>query len=367
MSLKGFFGKQLLDIIEWEDTTNDTLVYKFPMQDNEIQNGAQLTVRPGQHAIFVEEGEIADVFSEGMYRLETANLPILGDLKGWAFGFKSPFKADVYFINTKKFIDQKWGTPSPIWINDPRFEQVEVRAFGTFGFRIAEPEQFLRTVSSTNKIYKVNELKGQLKEFILSEFSTVVAKQGVSITELAQNYQIMNTAMKQELEEEFKNMGLEIILFTVSNISLPEDLTKFLKERTRINMMGGMDNYRDVRKLDALEKVSENEGSGGDSVQAGMGLGAGLGFGNILAQSFQQPPQQQQQPNQSNLPNQSNNQPPNQGVPCKNCQHTMPEGAKFCSNCGEKAEQTAKKFCTECGHQNAPNAKFCEECGNKIG
>ncbi len=352
MSLRDFFGKQLLDIIEWEDTTNDTLVYKFPIQDNEIQNGAQLTVRQGQHAIFVEEGQIADVFNEGMYRLETENLPILANLKGWAYGFKSPFKADVYFVNTKKFLDIKWGTPSPIWINDPKFEQVEVRAFGTFGFRIAEPELFLGTVSSTNKLYKVDDLKGQLKEFVLSEFSTVVAKQGVTITELAQNYRIMNEAMKQELTDEFKEIGLEIILFTVSNISLPEDLTSFLKERTRINMMGGMNNYRDVRKLDALEKISENEGSGSDMMQAGMGIGAGLGLGGILSQSFQ--------------PNQANDQLHTQGKPCPKCNHSNTNDAKFCSNCGTTMQDSGKKFCTECGHQNLSNAKFCGECGKKF-
>ncbi|MBS4207035.1 SPFH domain-containing protein [Bacillus sp. FJAT-50079] len=352
MSFKNFFKKQLLDIIEWEDPSNNTLVYKFPIEDNEIQNGAQLTVRPGQFAIFLNEGKIADVFGEGMHRLETKNLPILSDLKGWAFGFKSPFKADIYFVNTKHFLDQKWGTQNPIWINDPKFEQVEVRAFGTFGFRIEDPVMFLSTVSSTNKIYKVDDLKGQLKEFVLSEFSNVVAKQGVTIAELSQNYRVMNEAMKHELEDEFKAIGLEIVAFTVSNISLPADLTKILKERTRINMMGGMDSYKDVRKLDALEKMSENEGAGGGMAQAGMGLGAGLGFGQLITDSLQ--PKQQQPVSEEKKA-------------CVHCQHMIAKDAKFCSHCGEKTEQaSAQKFCTECGHANQPDAKFCGQCGTKI-
>lgn len=362
MGFKDFMSKQFLDIIEWEDSSNDTLVYKFPMKDNEIQNGAQLTVRPGQSAVFVEEGKVADVFSEGMYKLETKNLPILADIKGWAFGFKSPFKADVYFVNTKKFIDLKWGTSNPIWINDPKFEQVEVKAFGTFGFRIEDPKMFISTVSSTNKIYKLNELKGQLKEYVLSEFSNVVAKQGVTITELSQNYRVMNDAMKQELENEFTDMGLEIVSFTVTNISLPEDLTKFLKERTRINMMGGMNNYKDVRKLDALENVSEKEGSGGDMMQAGMGLGAGIGFGRLISQSLQGG-------NANNEPLHTEKTAPfEQTEKCPQCEHVNQKGAKFCGNCGTKIERKpAATFCTECGHANTPNSKFCAECGNKLG
>lgn len=357
MGFKSFMGKQFLDIIEWEDSSNDTLVYKFPMQDNEIQNGAQLTVRPGQTAVFVEEGQIADVFPEGRYELETKNLPILGDLKGWAFGFKSPFKADVYFISTKNFIDQKWGTPNPIWIQDPKFEQIEVKAFGTFGFKIADPVRFISTVSSTSKIYKLAELRGQLKEFVISEFSNVVAKQGVSIAELSQNYRIMNDAMKKELEDEFGGVGLEITAFTVSNISLPEDLAKFLKERTRINMMGGMDTYTTVRKLDALENVSENEGAGGSAMQTGLGMGAGLGMGQLMSQSLQASPS----PGSS-----QNTAPVVKTKACSKCSQPMPADAKFCHNCGAKSEQETGKFCSECGHKNAPDAKFCTECGKKL-
>ena len=139
MGLFDFVSKQFLDIIEWEDDSQDTLVHKFPMQDNEIQNGGKIIVRPGQSAVFVNEGQIADVFTEGTHALTTQNLPILGDLKGWTYGFKSPFKADVYFVNTKQFLDQKWGTPSPILVSDPKFEQVQLRAFGTFGFQVTDP------------------------------------------------------------------------------------------------------------------------------------------------------------------------------------------------------------------------------------
>ncbi|MEN6328386.1 MAG: SPFH domain-containing protein, partial [Syntrophomonas sp.] len=179
MGLFDFISKQFLDVIEWEDNTEDTLVYEYPMADNEIQNGGKLVVRPGQSAVFVNEGKIADVFAEGTHNLTTQNLPVLGDLKGWAYGFQSPFKADVYFVNTKQILDQKWGTPSPILVTDPKFEQVQLRAFGSFGFCVIDPRVFVSTVSSTNQVYKVEALRDQLKEFIVTHLAPILMQQKV--------------------------------------------------------------------------------------------------------------------------------------------------------------------------------------------
>lgn len=365
-----FLRKQLLDIIQWEDSTQNTLVYKYPMRDNEIQNGGQLVVRPGQAAVFVNEGKVADVFGEGTHRLETQNLPILGNLKGWKFGFKSPFKSDVYFVSVKKFLNQKWGTPQPILITDPKFEQVEVRAFGTFGFVITDPESFIRNVSSTNKIYTVKEIEGQLKSFIITEFSQIVAKQNVTVAELSRNYGIINQSMEAEIANTFSSLGLRAINFTVNNINLPEEIRKALRERTNINILG--DNYSNVRTLDVMENMSNREGGANDMANTGIGMGMGMG----MAQMFNQNMQQQQQPQQPYFnPNQQGqpmpqNQPSGQHhIPCVKCQNHLDVNSKFCNHCGTKVEtqpQPTNKFCTNCGTKNNDNAKFCNNCGHNM-
>jgi Putative virion core protein (lumpy skin disease virus) len=372
-----FISKQFLDIIEWEDNTQDTLVYKFPMQDNEIQNGGKLVVRPGQAAVFVNEGQIADVFREGTHPLTTQNLPVLGDLKGWAYGFKSPFKADVYFVNTKQILDQKWGTPHPILVSDPKFEQVQLRAFGSFGFAVTDPQIFVSTVSSTNQVYKIDTLRDQLKDFIITHFAPILAQQKVTVAELAANYNIINEAVKAAVKESFANLGIEMTILTISNISLPEDIQAMLNERTRINMMGGMDNYSRVRQLDVMETAAANEGGGG-MMQAGMGMGAGLAMGQVFAQTMGASqggfggaplgqPGQQQAPAAPQA--QAQAAPGAAAIVCA-CGMGLAADAKFCSNCGAKVvvpEPVAQaKFCSQCGTKLDGSAAFCSNCGTKL-
>jgi membrane protease subunit (stomatin/prohibitin family) len=371
MGLFDFISKQFLDIIEWEDNTNDTLVHKFPMQDNEIQNGGKLVVRPGQCAVFVNEGQIADVFKEGTHNLTTQNLPLLGDLKGWTYGFKSQFKADIYFVNTKQFLDQKWGTPSPILVSDPKFEQVQLRAFGSFGFAVVDPKMFVTTVSSTNQTYKTETLRDQLKDFIVTNFAPILARQKVTVAELAANYNIINESVQTSAKQSFSNLGIEMTLFTISNISLPEEIQAILNERTRINMMGGMDNYSKVRTLDVMETAAANN-SGGGMMQAGMGMGAGLAMGQVFAQTMagnNLPPSPLIQPTsaQPEVPVASSGD----SVACSNCTHPITPGALFCSNCGSKAiipepEPVLNKFCRQCGTKADGQSLFCSKCGNKL-
>lgn len=374
MGLFDFISKQFLDVIEWEDNTNDTLVYKFPMQDNEIQNGGKLIVRPGQSAVFVNEGQIADVFNEGTHNLTTQNLPLLADLKGWAYGFKSPFKADIYFVNTKQILDQKWGTPSPVLVSDPKFEQVQLRAFGSFGFEITDPKVFVSTVSSTNKTYKVETLREQLKDFIVTHLAPILAAQKVTVAELAANYNIINESLQAAVKQSFSNLGLEMTVFTISNISLPEEIQNILNERTRINMMGGMDNYSKVRTLDVMETAAANNGGGG-MMQAGMSMGAGLAMGQTFAQtmaggspnSLTPSPVAQPNPVQQEVPA----APSDNNPVCGNCSHPIVPGALFCSNCGTKviipeSEPAQPKFCSQCGTKADAQSMFCSQCGNKL-
>ena len=352
----GFFRKQFLDIIEWEDKGQSTLVYKFPMRDNEIQNGGKLVVRPGQAAVFVDQGKIADVFLEpGTYTLSTETLPLLTNLKNWSFGFKSPFKSDVYFVTTRRFLDQKWGTPQPIMIPDPKFEQVEIKAFGNFSFRIMDPALLLTEVTSTNRVYSVEDIQGQLRAYLVSNFAPIVAQQRVTAAELVQNYQIIDEAVKTATNGRFQSLGLEIVSFTTQNISLEKEMLEALRKRSSINILGNMENYTQVQMTEAMKESVKNPGMNTMN-QAGMGVGMGMAMGNMMSQSMQKGQAPQQAP------------PPQPGGPsCGNCKAVLPSGAAFCSKCGTKVEAAQERFCTKCGAKNSAEAKFCNGCGEKLG
>jgi len=385
---EGFLRKQLLDIIEWEDNTQDTLLYKFPMQDNEIQNGGKLIVRESQAGVFMDKGVIADVFGPGTHHLTTENLPILGNLKGWAYGFKSPFKSDVYFVNTKLFVGQKWGTKKPIWIRDPEFGQFSVRSFGTFAFRVANPGDFVRNVSGTNQIYKVKNIQEQLSSFINSAFNNVIAKQRISVIDLAGNIDVAENAIHNNLADEFALLGLELSAFAIESINFPEKLEEAIMKRTEITALGGMQNYAQLETLSAMRESVKNPGMNSMS-QTAMGLGMGLNFGNMFAQNLQgayqnntftQPPQQPQQPQQTQHLQQQPPQPqPVVAVPhpvvedmivCSKCNAQIKSDSVFCSACGQKVEKPEPKvennFCSKCGHNYEVGSKFCSKCGNPV-
>lgn len=350
----GFISKQFLDIIEWEDEGQDIILYKFPMEDNEIQTGAKLVVRPGQCAIFVDRGQIADVFQEpGTYSLNTSTLPVLADLLGWAYMFESPFKSDVYFVNTKQFIDQKWGTPSPVLIPDPKFEQVEIKAYGTFAFRVTEPKVFLKQVSGTNEDYTVETIRDQLKAFIISCFAPAVANQNVPVAELVANYSVIDQVLEKAVQAEFKTLGLELTLFNILSITLQEEYREMIRKRGAVNIMGGMQNYTQVETLEVMKESAQNPGVNG-MAQAGMGAGLGLGLGNVLAQGMQSTFQGMAAAHV---------------IECTNCHAKVPAGSAFCNKCGTglaAAGSQADLFCNKCGYKVNADSLFCSKCGNKL-
>lgn len=368
MGLKDYIKGQLLDVIEWEDTTQDTIVHKIDMRNNEIQNGAWLTVRPGQCAVFVNEGQIADIFHEGRHQLTTRNLPILSSLKHWKYGFNSSFKSDVYFINLKQFTNQKWGTPTPIYVCDPKFEQVEIRAFGIFSFRVKDPEKFMKEVVSTNRIYKTNDIKEQLKAFINTHFASIVGGLNLSIADYSKNYANISDAILNALKEDFQRIGLEITSFTVSSITLPDEINETLRIRTKANMLGGLGNYTQVETLDIMKEAAKNPGMNSMN-QAGIGFGMGLGLGQIFANNMQGSLNNQTQfynpsDNQVNLKNNNTD-----SMKCPNCSTVLSNNAKFCIECGMKIEKDVSnetKYCPECSSKNLKDAKFCMECGFKF-
>ena len=289
MALMDFIRKQFIDIIQWTESSDGTLAWRFPMADMEIQNGASLTVRESQVAIFVNEGQVADVFGPGMYKLTTQTLPVLTYLKNWDKLFESPFKSDVYFFSTRQQIDQKWGTPQPITIRDKDFGAVRLRAFGNYAFRVADPKLFHTEISGTRESYPVADLEGQLRGLVLQNISNAIAASGLPFLDLAANQVMFADALTKELAPLFAKLGLLIENLTVQNVSLPEELQKILDQKIGMGMVGNdMGKFMQYQTAQAIPKFAEGAGSGGGGIAGdAMGLGAGVALGQVLAQNLQ--------------------------------------------------------------------------------
>ena len=286
MALFDFIKKQFIDILQWTEDANGTLVWRFPMAEMEIQNGASLVVRESQIAVFVNEGQVADVFGPGTYRLTTRTLPVLTSLKHWDKLFESPFKSDVYFFSTRQQLNQKWGTPQPIAIRDPEFGAVRLRAFGNYAWRIADPKKFYTEISGTRDAYNVAELDGQLRGLIMQNIATGIAQSGVPFLDLAANQQAFAQALAGALGPAMEAYGLKLEATTVQSISLPDELQKVLDQKIGMGMVGGdMGRFMQYQAAQAIPKFAE--GAGGGIAGDAMGLGAGMALGQVLAQNLQ--------------------------------------------------------------------------------
>jgi len=289
MALMDFIKKQFIDIIQWTETGDGTLAWRFPMAEMEIQNGASLTVRESQVAVFVNEGQVADVFGPGMYKLTTQTLPVLTYLKNWDKLFESPFKSDVYFFSTRQQVDQKWGTPQPITIRDKDFGAVRLRAFGNYAFRIADPKRFHTEISGTRDQYTVADLDGQLRGLVLQNISNAIAASGVPFLDLAANQIEFAKALAAQLNPEFAKLGIQLETITVQNVSLPEELQKILDQKIGMGMVGNdMGKFMQYQTAQAIPKLAEGVGNGGGIAGDAMGLGAGVALGQVLAQNLAQ-------------------------------------------------------------------------------
>lgn len=284
MGLMDWGKAQFLDILEWLDDSNDTLAWRFPMRGQEIQTGGKLVVRESQEAVFVNEGQLADVFKPGTHTLTTQNLPILATLKGWKYGFESPFKSDVYFISTKLYNDLKWGTSNPIMLRDADFGMLRIRAFGIYSIKVVDSGTFLKQLVGTNGVYTVPDISEQLRKTIMSRFTDALGEAKIPALDLAAKYDEISDLVKQNLQEEFKTMGLELSKFFVENISLPEEVEAMMDKRTGVGMMAPvMGAYTQMQVADAIPLAAQNPGG-----VAGMGMGVGLGFGmgNMMGQQM---------------------------------------------------------------------------------
>ena len=288
MGLMDFVKKQFIDIIAWTEDSDGTLAWRYPMADMEIQNGASLTVRESQMAVFVNEGQVADVFGPGTHKLTTQTLPLLTYLKNWDKLFESPFKSDVYFFSTRQQVDQKWGTPQPITIRDKDFGAVRLRAFGNYSFRVADPKLFHTEISGTRERYEVSDLDGQLRGLVLQNISNAIASSGIAFLDLASNQLSFAQALTNQLAPEFARIGLKLEGMTVQNVSLPEELQKVMDQKIGMGMVGGdMGKFMQYQTAQAIPKFAEGAAAGGGGIAGdAMGLGAGVALGQVLAQNL---------------------------------------------------------------------------------
>jgi membrane protease subunit (stomatin/prohibitin family) len=285
MGLFDRLRNELIDIIEWVDNTNRTLVWRFPRYQNEIKNGAQLIVRPGQKAIFVHRGQIADVFEPGNYTLGTDNLPILSTLQGWKYGFNSPFKSEVYFVSTRQITDLKWGTPNPIMLRDADFGPVRVRAFGTYAVKAVDPKALLKELVGTDAEFDADEVTELLRSIIVTAFADLVGSSKIAVLDLAAHYRDLSDGLQKKVEEKVdKEYGLDIPQLMIVNVSLPEEVEKAVDTRSSMGIVGDMNRFQQFQTGQAITAAANNPAGGGAS--EGMGLGMGLAMANRMAGAF---------------------------------------------------------------------------------
>ena len=277
------FG-EFVDVIEWTDSSPDTLVWRFERYGNEIKHGAKLTVREGQMAVFVNEGEVADIFQPGMYELLTANLPLLSTLQNWHHGFQSPFKAEVYFFNMRRYTDLKWGTKNPVIVRDPEFGMVRLRAFGTYEIRITDPAVLLREIVGTDEHFTTSEISNQLRNLIVTRFTAVLGSSGIPVLDLAGNNDHLSRFVTGRIAPEFANYGLELTKLLVENISLPKEVEEAMDRRTSMGVVGDLSRYSQFQAAEAMRTAAANPGEGGAA--AGMGLGMGMAMAQQMANAM---------------------------------------------------------------------------------
>jgi membrane protease subunit (stomatin/prohibitin family) len=274
---------EFIDIIEWLDPSSETMVYRFERHGNEIKYGAQLTVRESQVAVFINEGKLADVFQPGMYKLETQNLPILSTLKGWKYGFESPFKAEVYFVNTRRFTNQKWGTKNPIMLRDAEFGPLRLRMFGTYAVRVKDAGTFIKEIVGTDGSFTAEEVTEQLRNIIVARFSDLVAESKIPVLDLAANYDELGRFATDRLRDDFDAYGLDVTNLLVENISLPPAVEEALDKRASMGVIGNLQQYTQFQAANAMEAAAKNPGG---EAAGGIGLGMGFAMANQMVQGF---------------------------------------------------------------------------------
>ncbi|MGB2200895.1 MAG: SPFH domain-containing protein [Pseudooceanicola atlanticus] len=284
MGIFDFLSGEFIDVIHWTDDTRDTMVWRFEREGHEIKYGAKLTVRESQAAVFVHEGQLADVFTPGLYMLETNNMPIMTTLQHWDHGFKSPFKSEIYFVSTNRFTDLKWGTKNPIMARDPEFGPVRLRAYGTYSIRVTDPGRFLTEIVGTDGEFTMDEISFQIRNIIVQEFSRVIAGSGIPVLDMAANTADLGKLVAKEISGTIAEYGLEIPELYIENISLPPAVEEALDKRTSMGIVGDLNKYTQFSAAEAMSAAASNPGGDG-GMGAGLGMGMGMAMANQMAQS----------------------------------------------------------------------------------
>ena len=273
----------LLKVIEWADNSPNTIVYKVDTKKNVIKKGSKLTVREGQVAVFCDKGRMADVFQPGYYDLDTDSLPILTSLLSWKYGFESPFKSEVYFVNTTRFSKLRWGTANPIMLRDPDFGAVRVRGYGTYSFRVRDAYVFMTELSGSHSTYRTEDITDHIRSMLVMAISDAMGESGISVVDMAANLMELSDEVKKSLDKRFEQMGLELCDFNFENVSLPAELEKAMDENARLGMMRrNVDVYTQMAQADALKEAAKNPGMAGGTMSAGIGLGMGMHMMNAM-------------------------------------------------------------------------------------
>lgn len=333
---KKFIKSQFIEVIEWTTNDDSKLVYRFPVEGNEIKMGAELIVRSSQVAILINEGVLADVFEPGRYQLETGNMPILTKLKSWKYGFNSPFKAEVYFVSTKQFTNMKWGTKNPVMMRDQEFGRVRIRALGVYAFRVLNAKKFLHEIFGTSGDFRSDKIQDYLRGIVVSSLSDLFAESNIAVMDFTQNLDELGINGKAKLKPLFEEIGFEITNFVIENISLPEDVMEAMDERNKMAMLG-VSSYTTYKAANAMGDAANNPNGG--LAGAGVGLGAGAAIGNMMSEAMSA-----------------------KTINCTNCNSSINETSKFCPNCG-KSTHVEQKKCIKCNAVINMNSKFCPECG----
>ena len=343
----GFIRSNLLKSLEWTDTSSNTIVYKYPMDGRQIQYGSKLTVRESQIAVFLNKGKIADVFTPGMYTLQTSNLPIFTQLMSWGYGFKSPFFADVYFINTRQFTNLKWGTSNPITMRDKDFGTIRIRGYGNYAFKVEDASIFMKELFGTNHLYTTDDIASYLKSIIVSSISDTIAESKISALDIASNLIEFSKVASDTLSQTFSNLGLKLTNLVIENISFPEEVEKAIDTRSSMGVLSDkMDTFIKYQSANAIRDAAQNPGMAGLGAQ----IGAGTALGEIMKESLRSSNKTESEVQDKKF--------------CPSCGAANTKSAKFCSECGEKLLQKGK--CPKCSAEINSKSKFCPECGEKL-
>lgn len=348
MGFGSFLKRQFRKVIQWETDDKNAIVWKFPLERREeIMRKSTLVVREGQKAIFIKEGKLCDVFGPGTYELDDIkNIPLLTALYHWKTAWESPYTGDLYFVSTKQFIDNKWGTSNPVMMKDKDFGMVRVRGYGVYSFAIGVPTYAMNELFGSTGGLTVSDVDNYFRKIIVSVLTNAIAESGASALELAAHYDEISEIALAKMRDDFGKMGIEIKGLYIENLSVPEEVEKMIDKRTSVGVMSdAMGNYAQMETLGAMRDAAKTPGMGGGLAGAGIGLGAGLGIGKVFAQGMAGMTEA--------------------GGKCPHCGASVKSGAKFCPECG-KPIKVNKIKCPKCGKEVDEGTKFCPECGESL-